>query len=243
MREFVKVNEAIEDYLKTIYNIQDEHGKVSTTMLAKQMNIAPSSATGMIKKLARLNLVTYEPYRGIQLTSHGRKVALEVLRHHRLIELYLVEALGMRWDEVHHEAEKLEHVISKSLIERIDSYLGHPAVDPHGAPIPDRHGKVESTPGVKLADLKSGQCGVVSEVNDRDSEMLRYLAELGIFPNARIKVLNIAPFQGPMSISIEGEERLIWIELAKSIFVKLLPENTEGCRDNQQKNKNVSDNL
>lgn len=227
----MKINEAIEDYLKTIYEIQSECGRVATTVLARRMSIAPASATGMIKRLAELNLVSYQPYQGIELTSHGSKIALEVLRHHRLIELYLVEALGMSWDKVHHEAERLEHVMSKELIERIDLYLGHPAFDPHGQPIPDSEGNIAKVSAVRLADLKTGQSAVVSEVIDRDPKMLRYLAELGIFPKASVHVLDIAPFEGPIRILIGDDEKSIGFELAKSIFVKNVVVENEGVTD------------
>jgi DtxR family Mn-dependent transcriptional regulator len=174
----------------------------------------------MIKRLAELNLVSYQPYQGIELTPHGSRIALEVLRHHRLIELYLVEALGMSWDKVHHEAERLEHVMSKELIERIDLYLGHPSFDPHGHPIPDSEGNIAKVSAVRLADLNAGQSAVVSEVIDRDPKMLRYLAELGIFPKASVRILDIAPFEGPITILIGEEEKSIGFELARSIFVK-----------------------
>ena len=212
-------NEAIEDYLKTIYEIQCESDKVATTVLANRMKITPASATGMIKKLAKMNLVTYEPYQGIKLTGQGEKIALEVLRQHRLIELYLVEAMGFSWDEVHAEAEKLEHVISKKLLDRIDALLGHPTIDPHGSPIPTREGKISESSQNCLADLKPGQSAVFAEIHDRDPLLLRYLGEMGLYPKVKIYVVSIAPFKGPITIRVKKTEHAIGHELAKLILI------------------------
>ncbi len=214
----VKVNQSVQDYLKTIYEIQNESGRVATSVLAKQMRITPASVTGMIKKLADLSLVSYAPYKGIRLTSHGKKIALQVLRYHRLIELFLVEALDMSWDEVHFEADKLEHVMSAKLIERIDKFLGHPALNPHGAPIPDRYGHIDHIPMVKLTDMNTGQNAVIAQVEDRDSEKLVFLAESGIVPGTRIKV--VASFNNSMTIKVENMEKLIDRKVAGAIFTK-----------------------
>ncbi|HEY5595983.1 MAG TPA: metal-dependent transcriptional regulator, partial [Candidatus Bipolaricaulota bacterium] len=150
--------------MKTICELQQRDGKVSTTALAEQLGVSPASVTGMVKKLAEMKLVGHEPYQGVALTKAGSKIALEVIRHHRLVELYLAEALGVPWDQVHEEAEKWEHVLSEELEERIDQALGHPTTDPHGAPIPSRDGKVVRRSSVRLTSLKPGQLAQVVEV-------------------------------------------------------------------------------
>jgi DtxR family Mn-dependent transcriptional regulator len=214
------INEAMEDYLKAIYEIQQEKGKVATTVLASRLKIQPASVTGMIKKLSEMNLVTYEPYQGVKLTDSGKKIALEVIRHHRLVELFLAEALGVSWDKVHHEAEKWEHFLSDELEERIDALLGYPTHDPHGAPIPDRNGKVAQRSTLLLADLKPTQSAVVVEVSDHDPELLRYLGTMGLYPNAQFEVLEVAPFDGPIKIEIQRNEYTVGNKVARQIYVR-----------------------
>jgi DtxR family Mn-dependent transcriptional regulator len=159
----------------------------------------------MIKKLAELNLITHTPYQGVQLTPAGEKIALEVLRHHRLLELYLVEALGYSWDEVHEEAEALEHYISEKFEARIAAFLGEPTVDPHGDPIPTREGAVPNSSGVGLHLLPIGGEGRIVRVHDQHADHLRYLAELGLIPGTQVRVVGIAPFEGPISLHIGTE--------------------------------------
>lgn len=213
-------NEAIEDYLKTIYEIQREKGKVATTELARYLAIAPASATGMIKKLSEMNLVTHQKYQGVKLTKAGEKIALEVIRHHRLIESFLAEALGVPWDKVHQEAERWEHVLSEEMEDRIDELLGFPTIDPHGAPIPKRNGVMGEKATVRLADLQIGQSATIAEVSDLDPELLRYVGKLGIFPETQIKVTGIAPFEGPLEILIDKEPHTIGRKAANYILVK-----------------------
>lgn len=213
-------NEAIEDYLKSIYEIQQEQRKVATTVLAKRLNVQPASVTGMVKKLSDMNLLTYEPYQGVQLTHSGKKIALEVIRHHRLVELFLAEALGVPWDKVHQEAEKWEHVLSEELEERIDALLGYPTHDPHGAPIPGRNGEVAERPTLLLADLQPSQAAVIVEVNDQDPELLRYLGSLGLYPNAEIVLIEVAPFEGPLKIEIQNSEVILGEKVARQIYVR-----------------------
>ncbi len=213
-------NEAIEDYLKSIYEIQQEQGKVATTVLARRLNVQPASVTGMVKKMSDMNLLTYEPYQGVQLTHSGKKIALEVIRHHRLVELFLAEALGVPWDKVHQEAEKWEHVLSEELEERIDALLGYPTHDPHGAPIPDRNGEVAERPTLLLADLQPSQAAVIVEVNDQDPELLRYLGSLGLYPNAEIVLIEVAPFEGPLKIEIQNSEVILGDKVARQIYVR-----------------------
>ena len=211
--------QAVEDYLKTIYEIEREQGKVATTVLAEQLGVAPASVTGMIKKLAEMELVAYEPYQGVVLTQAGRRIALEVIRHHRLIELFLAEALGVPWDQVHAEAHKMEHVLSEDLLDRIDTALGHPTTDPHGAPIPTREGTLDQLPCQPLADLEPGQSGVIAEVYDNDPALLRYLGELGLYPKVTVRVVTVAPFDGPLTVRIGEMEHAVGREVANQILV------------------------
>lgn len=213
------LSESTEDYLKAIYAIEREKGRVLTSQLAERLKVKPASATGMLRKLADLKLVIYERYQGVELTPAGRKIALEVIRHHRLLELYLNEVMGVPWDKVHNEAEKLEHAISEELEDRIDELLGFPTKDPHGAPIPSRTGKVEKISSEKLEDLKAGQTGHIAEVSDEDSDLLRYAGELGLFPGEEVSVISVAPYNGPITLKVKDKEVTIGREAAKKILV------------------------
>ncbi len=217
-------NQAIEDYLKTIYEIQHSRGKVATSTLAGRLGFAPASVTGMIQKLSEMNLVTYEKYQGVRLTESGRRIALEVIRHHRLIELFLAESLGVPWDRVHEEAEKWEHVLSEDLEERIDALLGFPTHDPHGAPIPGRNGEMPATSQLTLAELQADQSAVVSQVCDRNSDILRYVGSMGLYPRAALKVIEVAPFDGPIRIEVQGIEYALGQTVAQHIFVQVIDE-------------------
>lgn len=210
---------AVEDYLKIIYELQHEQGKVATNALAERLGVVPASATGMIKKLAAMHLATHEPYQGVVLTPAGEKIALEVIRHHRLIELYLAEALGVPWDRVHDEAEKWEHVLSEDLEDRIDAMLGHPTIDPHGAPIPSRNGTIAQPASVRLADLRPGQAAVIAEVSDHDSALLRYVGGLGLYPGVDVRVIAVAPFDGPLTIRVGAAEHALGREVTSHIYV------------------------
>lgn len=213
------ISRAMEDYLKTIYLCSTDGRKVSTSALATRMRCSAASVTNMIQKLSELKLVAYQPYRGVYLSEAGEKVALEVIRHHRLIELYLAEVLGFSWDKVHEEADKLEHVISEEFEDRIDRALGHPTRDPHGDPIPSKDGQVEKISHELLWDAEPGQRVKVERVSDRDSDVLRYLATIGIFPQVELDVLTKAPFNGPVHIRLEDEEHGLSEQLARQIFV------------------------
>lgn len=210
---------AIEDYLKTIYKTEQKYDSVTNSLVADQMGVKPASATAMIKKLAKQKLVTHEPYHGIQLTDAGRKIALEVLRHHRLIELYLSEALGVPWDKVHAEAENLEHAISEELEDRLDAALGHPRFDPHGAPIPTRDGAIASRDKIPLSQLGIGESARVVEVSDDDPDMLRYLTSLGVRLDTKLHLLQLAPFEGPLTLRIGDFEHSISRVVANNVFV------------------------
>jgi len=211
--------QAVEDYLKTIYDLQSSHEKVTTTMLAERLQVSPASVTSMLKKLSDMHLVEYTPYQGVTLTEAGRKIALEVIRHHRLIELYLAEALGVPWDRVHDEAEKWEHVLSEDVERRMDAALGYPTTDPHGAPIPNREGVMASSNRVPLTSLKVGQSAVIAEVSDHDPEILRYLGDLGLYPQTLIHLLVVAPFNGPLTIRVGRAEHVLGREVANHILV------------------------
>ncbi len=211
--------ESIEDYLKAIYDIQKEMGKVSTNSLSEKLNVAPASVTSMIKKLSLKKLLTHKRYQCVKLTKAGQRIALEVIRHHRLIELYLQEALGVPWDLVHDEAEKWEHVISEDLEERIDKKLGYPISDPHGSPIPKRDGTVIELDSIPLTDLKPGQTGEVAKVSDHDPKLLRYIGDMGLYPKAKVKVVSVEPFSGPLTINVEKNKYIIGSEAAQYISI------------------------
>lgn len=217
------LTQAVEDYLKAIYEFQAEGGKVSTTGLSEQLDVAPASVTGMVKKLAKMKLVVHEPYQGVELTSAGEKIALEVIRHHRLVESYLAEALGVPWDKVHEEADRWEHVLSEEMEDLMDDKLGHPTTDPHGAPIPARDGSMPSSKLRRLSELAAGEAGVISEVNDHDAELLRYLGKLGLFPRVKVRVISSAPFDGPVTVRINGGKHALGREVAGQILVEPLP--------------------
>lgn len=215
--------QAVEDYLKAIYELQAEGGRVSTTELSERLQVAPASVTGMVKKLATMKLVVHEPYRGVELTPSGEKIALEVLRHHRLVESYLAEALGVPWDKVHEEADRWEHVLSEEMEDLMDDKLGHPTTDPHGAPIPSRDGTIPKTNLRRLSELEAGEAAVIAEVSDHDAELLRYLGDLGLFPRVELRVLSSAPFDGPVTIKTNGDEHALGREVAGHILVQPLP--------------------
>jgi DtxR family Mn-dependent transcriptional regulator len=211
--------QAVQDYLKAIFEIQRHEDKVATTTLAKHLDVTAASVTGMIKKLASLKLVTYQKYKGVELTPAGQKIALEVIRHHRLVERYLAEALGVPWDQVDEEADKWEHVLSDDLELRMDAFLGHPTTDPHGAPIPSPEGRLPTTSSTRLTELQSGKKAVVAEVSDHDPEMLRYFGELGLYPDVELVVTDIAPFDGPLTIRIGDHEVTLGREVAHYILM------------------------
>lgn len=201
---------AVEDYAKAIYALETRGGgAVSTNALAERLGVTAGSASAMVRKLDELGLVTHVPYKGVVLTEPGRKVALEVLRHHRLLELYLAESLGVPWDRVHAEAEVLEHHISEELEELIAAKLGDPTHDPHGDPIPTRELTIDEGASVSLSSLEQGTRGRFTRISDQDPEMLRYLGERGISPGDELEVLEKQPFGGPVFVrfSSTGDER------------------------------------
>jgi DtxR family Mn-dependent transcriptional regulator len=212
---------AVQDYAKAIYSLGlGGERPVSTSALAERLAVSPASASSMVKRLASLGLVAHAPYRGVRLTRAGERVALEVIRHHRLLELYLAEALGMSWDRVHQEAEVLEHAISPELSELIAAKLGNPTRDPHGDPIPTRDGEIEEGATRALADLEPGEGGTLARVSDSEPEMLRYLAKLGIEPGTHLDVVDRQPFGGPLTVRADGREQALGRELARAMRVE-----------------------
>jgi len=218
----VTISKEREDYLKTIYHLQHEENPVRTTTIARALGIEPASVTGVIKRLSELDLLNYEPYKGVSLTEDGRRVALEVIRHHRLIELYLIEKLGYGWDEVHDEAERLEHAVSPLFIERISDALGNPQIDPHGSPIPTEDGQIGPRTGISLIELTVGQGGHLARVEDDDPDLLRYLGGLGMVPGAEVVVLDVAPFGGPIRVNVNGTEQALGPEAAANVYIELV---------------------
>jgi DtxR family transcriptional regulator, Mn-dependent transcriptional regulator len=214
-----ELSAAIQDYLKEIYKIQATGEKATTTAIAKRMGVAPSSATSMLKKLAALGLAEHAPYRGIELSDAGTKIALEVIRHHRLLEQYLAETLGLSIDAVHAEADRLEHVLSEELEARIDEKLGYPTHDPHGDPIPDAGLNVERSQLRSLEALEPGEEATVKRVPDGDADLLRYLAKLALVPGGRVTMRRSEPFGGPLTVLVSGQEHAISRELAGQIGV------------------------
>lgn len=195
----------VEDYLKAIYELERSGGSAATTEIAQRLAIAPASVSGMIRRLAEQGLLEHERYRGVRLTDEGRRVALRMIRRHRIIEAYLTQMLGYPWDRVHDEAERLEHAASDELVDRMATALGEPEVDPHGDPIPTREGVIDERVHRTLDQLAPGEWGRVVSVSDRDGARLRYLGELGLKPGEEVAVVERAPFDGPISVRIGGE--------------------------------------
>jgi DtxR family Mn-dependent transcriptional regulator len=214
-----KLTSAHEDYLKAIYLLKAQVPEVTNSALAQHLGVSPASATNMVKKLAGLNLVEYERYQSISLTPAGEKVALEVLRHHRLLELYLHQELKLPWDQVHAEAERLEHVISEALEDAIAVALGNPMVDPHGDPIPTKKGQIEKVAGLPLSNAALDRPHRLVRVLMQDEDRLRYLGSLGLYPNVQITPLERAPFDGPLLIDVEGAHHALAHDMAKLLVV------------------------
>jgi DtxR family Mn-dependent transcriptional regulator len=216
-------SEAVENYAKAIYSLQHRGGgePVATNDLADRLEVTPASASGMIKKLADLGLVAHVPYRGVQLTPEGERLALEVLRHHRLLELYLATQLDVPWDRVHEEAEALEHVLSEDLEARIAAKLGNPTHDPHGDPIPSAELIIDESTTRPLSDLEAGDRGVFVRVSDSDPAMLRYLSERGVGLGDRLEVLDRQPFDGPLTVRFGDTLQVLGGALAAAMRVEL----------------------
>jgi DtxR family transcriptional regulator, Mn-dependent transcriptional regulator len=211
------LTDAVQDYLKAIYALESSEERVTTSALAGRMGVSAPSATAMTKRLAELGLVERAPYRGVALTDEGRRGALEVLRHHRLLERYLVDRLGLSLADVHAEAELLEHALSEELEAKIDAELGYPTHDPHGDPIPDSELRVTHGLQRTLIDLEPGDLTAISRIPDGDPELLRYLGELGLVPGSEVELVAFAPFGGPVTVRTDTGEHAISRELADRI--------------------------
>jgi len=230
-----------EDYLKAIYKLRGEgasdvrsegasdvrsegasatSANVSTQALAARLGVAAPSATAMVKKLATMKLVVHSPYRGVELTRAGEQIALEVIRHHRLVETYLSEVLGVAWDKVHDEAERWEHVLSEEVEAKMAEALGHPTRDPHGAPIPAVDGTIARDNWTRLGEASSGTTWTMCRASDKRGETLRHLGELGLVPGARIEVLRAAPEEGVLHLRVGGRKQILGKAPADAVFVR-----------------------
>jgi DtxR family Mn-dependent transcriptional regulator len=213
------LTDAMQDYLKEIHKLRMEGRKATTSAIAERMAVTPPSVTAMLKRLTTLGLAKHAPYQGVKLTPSGERVALEVIRHHRLLEQYLAQALGLRLDEVHSEADRLEHAISEELEARIDRSLGYPTHDPHGDPIPDADLKIKRVRLRSLASLEPGEEATISRVPGEDDELLRYLSKLALVPGRKVKLRRAEPFGGPLTVRVGKAEHAISRELADGIGV------------------------
>jgi DtxR family Mn-dependent transcriptional regulator len=218
-----EISDAVENYAKAIYALEQREDTVTTNAIAERMGVTAASASGMVKKLDGLGLVSHQPYKGVKLTDAGERVALEVIRHHRLLELYLAESLDVPWDRVHAEAEVLEHVLSEELEELIAAKLGNPTVDPHGDPIPTADLVIEERPTSALADLEAGARATFVRISDSDPEMLRYLAERGIAPGDGFEVIDKQPFEGPTFARFGDDVHVLGGALARAMRVEVAP--------------------
>ncbi|MCI0453831.1 MAG: metal-dependent transcriptional regulator [Candidatus Dadabacteria bacterium] len=214
------VSPTIEDYLKAIYKLQKRHGRVTTSAIAEKLTLSNATVTAMIKRLAKKKLLKHISYHGVVLTNDGEQIALKVIRRHRLVESFLKEVLGVDWDKVHSEAEKLEHFISDEILERIDHVLGYPKTDLHGDPIPTKDGEIESVEGNQpLSDAEIGNTVVISCVSDGDPKKLRFMAQLGLFPGVSVGIRDKAPFEGDLFIRVGKYQHRLPREVARDIYV------------------------
>lgn len=215
----MRLSQALEDYLKVIYVLEADGEKATTTAIAQALDVSNASVTNMFKKLAGMKLIVHESYKGAVLSPAGKKVALEILRHHRLLELYLKEVMGYSWDEVHDEAEKLEHHISEQFEDRIAELLDHPTYDPHGDPIPTKDGIMPEKATLALNEAEIKTLYVVGRVRDQNPELLRYLEQQGVLPGVELTIIEKAPFDGPISLEIESEVISLGFSIAQNIFL------------------------
>ncbi len=222
------ITETDQNYLKETYALQLEHDHVTTSMLADRVGASAATVTGMLKKLAERQWVAYEPYKGVTLTETGRSIALEVVRHHRLLETYLSKALGIPWDKVHDEAERLEHVISEYLESRIDELLDHPAIDPHGSPIPAHDGSIRESARLHLTDVRAGTDCEIVEVSDRDPGLLARLDRLKLHPGTRLQVLGVEPIDGLITLRVATESLVLGSKTASQVIVRIIKESHHG---------------
>ena len=218
----------IEDYLRAIYELDRHQTKVTTAALTERLAVKPSTVVRMIRRLAEMGLVNHQPYQPVSLTEQGRQAGLRILRFHRLLELFLVEKLNVPWDQVHREADRWEHVVSEDLINRMDSLLGYPSHNPHGATIPRPHGLMSQPNHQPLLALTVGESAQVVKIQDDDPVLLRYLAAMGLGPGSQVCLVEILPFEGPLAIQIDGyQQRHLGRSAAGNIFVTPLPSSSQ----------------
>lgn len=222
--------QVVEDYLKAIWMLQQVESPVSTSRIADRLGLSSAAVTAMVKRLAEQNLLRHEPYYGVRLTPAGELAGLRIIRRHRVLELFLAEILGYEWHTVHGEAERLEHAASDELIERLARLLGEPARDPHGSVIPTAEGEVDSEVYPTLAETRPGDRGRVVEVSLQEPEQLRYLGSLDLYPGASLEVVECAPFDGPISLNVNGEARIIGRHLAEQIHVSVENSRADAAR-------------
>jgi DtxR family transcriptional regulator, Mn-dependent transcriptional regulator len=209
---------SVEDYLKAIYQLSPEGRPASTSDIANLLALSAPSVTGMVKRLSEHGLLEHVPYKGVQLTEEGRRAALRMVRRHRLIEAYLVEFLGYSWDTVHEEAERLEHAVSDTMIERMAGALGNPTVDPHGDPIPTADGEVQELACIALSDVPIGETVEISRVQESQPERLRYIASLGLRPGVHVTVMNRQPIDDLVTIKVGSHKQVIGRELGHALL-------------------------
>jgi DtxR family Mn-dependent transcriptional regulator len=215
----LELSQSIEDYLKAIYKLYEEGKPVSKSEVASALNVSAASVTNMVKKLSDLGLAEHKSYKGVRLTDQGEQAALEIVRHHRLLETYLREVMGYSWHEMHEEAERLEHHISEEFESKIDEMLGYPTHDPHGHPIPSPDGNIDFPSTKKLADAGLGQTVTVHHVDDGDPDMLDYIERIGLMPKVSLEVVEKAPFDGPLTVQIDGRKEVVGNRVANDIYV------------------------
>jgi len=222
-----RLSNSMEDYLKAIYDLSADSGRATTNQLARRLEVAPASITGMIQKMAAYDppLVEYQKHRGVSLTPAGELAALEVIRHHRLIELFLQEVLGYTWDEVHAEADRLEHVISEEFEERIAQSLGFPLQDPHGEPIPANDLNLPPSANMRLSELRPNQTAVVERVDATNADLLRHLSSIGVVPKVHLHIVDYSPFDDNIHLQVgaEAEPIVLGSQITSRIFVEVLP--------------------
>ena len=215
----MSLSQSVEDYLKVIYQLETEGLGATTNNIAEMIEVSSASVTNMLKRLARLNLIEHTSYKGAKLTEAGCKIALEILRHHRLLELYLKEIMGYGWDEVHEEAEKLEHHISEQFEDKIAELLNYPTHDPHGDPIPTKDGIMPKMALLPLTDASINNQYIIGRVRDQESELLRYFEKIGVIPGVQIRIIDKAPFNGPILVKLEDVEKTIGFNIAEQVYL------------------------
>ena len=215
----MSLSQSVEDYLKVIYQLETEGPGATTNNIAEMMEVSSASVTNMLKRLARLNLIEHTSYKGAKLTEAGCKIALEILRHHRLLELYLKEIMGYGWDEVHEEAEKLEHHISEQFEDKIAELLNYPTHDPHGDPIPTKDGIMPKMALLPLTAARINNQYIIGRVRDQESELLRYFEKIGVIPGVQIRIIDKAPFNGPILVKLEDVEKTIGFNIAEQVYL------------------------